>query len=110
MIDGFNFSTTLAKTFLNKVSPGRLLPPQFQADQLIIPFNGPVHQTMAPPSKLAIATSAVQRLVREEESYHEELEQQKIRIQILEETKDSEDAEYQVKQEVGYFCRLRIRC
>lgn len=55
---------------------------------------------MAPPSKLAIATSAVQRLVKEEASYHKELEQQKARIQQLQNSTDDENVEYQVKQEV----------
>ena len=54
---------------------------------------------MAPPSKLAIATSAVQRLVKEEASYHKELEQQKARIQKME-GNSGDDAEYQLKQEV----------
>lgn len=52
---------------------------------------------MAPPSKLAIATSAVQRLVKEEASYHKELEQQKSRVGQLE---SSNGDEYQLKQEV----------
>jgi hypothetical protein len=55
---------------------------------------------MAPPSKLAIATSAVRRLVKEEASYHKEIAQQKVRIQRLEGDKEDENAEYQLKQEV----------
>uniref|UniRef100_A0A093V4G2 Tubulin-specific chaperone A n=1 Tax=Talaromyces marneffei PM1 TaxID=1077442 RepID=A0A093V4G2_TALMA len=39
---------------------------------------------MPPASPLAIATSAVQRLVKEEASYHRELEQQTKRLQKLE--------------------------
>jgi tubulin-specific chaperone A len=58
---------------------------------------------MAPPSPLSIATSAVQRLVKEEASYHHELQQQQQRIQRLEsETGPDEDGnrEYALKQEV----------
>ncbi|KAF2230928.1 tubulin binding cofactor A [Viridothelium virens] len=54
---------------------------------------------MAPPSQLSIATSAVQRLVHEEASYHKELEQQKKRIEKAEQNTDDENAEYQLKQE-----------
>ncbi|KAL9617850.1 MAG: hypothetical protein Q9160_007400 [Pyrenula sp. 1 TL-2023] len=38
---------------------------------------------MPPPSPLAIATSSLQRLVKEEASYHAELKQQEQRIQKL---------------------------
>lgn len=54
---------------------------------------------MAPPSKLAIATSSVRRLIKEEQSYHKELEQHAARIQKLEADKDDENAPYMVKQE-----------
>ncbi|KAF2147098.1 uncharacterized protein K452DRAFT_240271 [Aplosporella prunicola CBS 121167] len=54
---------------------------------------------MAPPSKLAVATSSVVRLVKEEASYHKELEQQQARIQKLESSTSDENAEYQLKQE-----------
>jgi len=54
---------------------------------------------MAPPSKLAIASSAVQRLVKEEASYHKELEQQQGRIHKLESGSGDENAVYQLKQE-----------
>ncbi|KAF2402128.1 tubulin binding cofactor A [Trichodelitschia bisporula] len=54
---------------------------------------------MPPPSKLAIATSSVQRLVKEEASYHKELVQQEARIAKLEKGSDDENAEYQMKQE-----------
>lgn len=56
---------------------------------------------MAPPSKLVIATSAVQRLIKEEASYHKEIEQQKSRIQKLETGSGGENAEYELKQEVS---------
>ncbi|KAF2088395.1 putative tubulin-specific chaperone Rbl2 [Saccharata proteae CBS 121410] len=53
---------------------------------------------MAPPSKLAVATGAVQRLVKEEASYHKELEQQQTRIKKLEGV-GGDNAEYELKQE-----------
>ena len=59
---------------------------------------------MAPPSKLAIASSAVQRLVKEEASYHKELEQQQGRIHKLESGSGDENAVYQLKQEVCEYC------
>jgi hypothetical protein len=56
---------------------------------------------MPPPSQLSIATSSVQRLVKEEASYHKELEKQQARLQSLEANPDGdENAEYQLKQEV----------
>ncbi|KAG9593615.1 hypothetical protein KCU77_g6622, partial [Aureobasidium melanogenum] len=55
---------------------------------------------MAPPSQLAIATSAVNRLVKEEASYHKELEQQQARIEKLKQAgSDDENAEWNLKQE-----------
>ncbi|KAL1953760.1 hypothetical protein VTO42DRAFT_2291 [Malbranchea cinnamomea] len=39
---------------------------------------------MAPPSPLAVATASVNRLVKEEASYHREMESQKKRIEKLE--------------------------
>lgn len=57
---------------------------------------------MAPPSQLAIATSAVQRLVKEEVSYHKELTQQEARLEkIIASNDEDENAEFQLKQEVG---------
>ena len=55
---------------------------------------------MAPPSKLSIATSSVQRLVKEESSYHRELEQQEARIIKLQDENSGENAEYLLRQEV----------
>lgn len=61
---------------------------------------------MAPPSPLAIATQAVQRLVKEESYYHKEQASQEQRIAKLEETiaNDGPDldsnSEYVLKQEV----------
>ncbi|KAK4958713.1 tubulin folding cofactor A [Elasticomyces elasticus] len=54
---------------------------------------------MAPPSQLSIATSSVNRLVKEEASYHKELEQQHARIAKLDEGRGDENAEYQLRQE-----------
>ncbi|KAG4434306.1 hypothetical protein IFR05_010219 [Cadophora sp. M221] len=55
---------------------------------------------MAPPTPLAIATSSLQRLVKEEISYEKELEGQEARLEKILATKDQdENAEYQLKQE-----------
>ncbi|KAI9727274.1 MAG: hypothetical protein M1828_006893 [Chrysothrix sp. TS-e1954] len=54
---------------------------------------------MAPPSQLAIATSSVKRLLKEEQSYHKEQAQQEARIQKLQGDISGENAEYQLKQE-----------
>ncbi|KAL1878642.1 tubulin folding cofactor A [Diaporthe australafricana] len=60
---------------------------------------------MAPPSPLAVATSSVQRLVKEEAYYHKDLTSQQARIANLEKDineKSSdldENAEYVLKQE-----------
>jgi tubulin-specific chaperone A len=62
---------------------------------------------MAPPTPLAIATQAVNRLVKEESYYHKEQASQEKRIQKLEEDikNNSPDldgnAEYILKQEVN---------
>jgi tubulin-specific chaperone A len=62
---------------------------------------------MAPPTPLAIATQAVNRLVKEESYYHKEQASQEKRIAKLEEDikNNSADldsnAEYILKQEVG---------
>ncbi|KAJ5888753.1 hypothetical protein N7495_008794 [Penicillium taxi] len=60
---------------------------------------------MAPRSQIEITTSSVLRLVREEASYHRELEQQAERIKKLEDQKDGDDEnkEYLVKQENRAF-------
>lgn len=59
---------------------------------------------MPAPSPLSIATSSLNRLVKEESSYHKELEQQQARIAKLEggEGQDDENAEYTLKQEVSF--------
>ena len=59
---------------------------------------------MAPSSKITIATSSVLRLVKEEASYHKELEQQQARIEKLDSS--DENAEYTLKQEVILSCTL----
>lgn len=73
-------------------------------------FEFHYHIKMAPPSQLAIATSAVNRLVKEEASYHKELEQQQARIAKLEQGgNDDENADFIFKQEVG-LSSLPILC
>jgi len=76
---------------------------------IIVPYYLSKHQqqiqqeVMAPPSKLAVATSSVRRLVKEEASYHKEIVQQESRIKKLEdnlENNEDGNAEYQLKQEV----------
>lgn len=70
------------------------------------------------PSQLQIATSVLQRLVKEEGSYHKELQQQQARIAKLEAKQgkseqpaddggdDDGNAEYELRQEV----RFALRC
>lgn len=57
---------------------------------------------MAPRSQLEITTSSVIRLVKEEASYHKELQQQTERIKKLEADTagGDENREYTLKQEV----------
>jgi hypothetical protein len=57
---------------------------------------------MAPPSKLAVATGSVTRLVKEEASYHKELVQQEERIKKLEASEGDENKEYTLRQEVSF--------
>lgn len=57
---------------------------------------------MAPPSKLAIATGSVQRLVKEEASYHKEIVQQEERIKKLEASTGDGNKEYTLKQEASH--------
>ena len=62
---------------------------------------------MPPPSQLAIATSSVNRLLKEEASYHKELEQEEAKVQALKEKIDSGagdddgNASFMLKQQVG---------
>ncbi|KAH7364787.1 tubulin binding cofactor A [Rhexocercosporidium sp. MPI-PUGE-AT-0058] len=65
---------------------------------------------MAPPTPLAIATSSLQRLVKEEVSYEKELQGQETRLEKLLATKDQdENAEYQLKQELTSIQRAAIQ-
>jgi tubulin-specific chaperone A len=56
---------------------------------------------MGPPSQLSIATSSLNRLVKDEKSYHREAEHQESRIAKLEQGgSNDENAEYTLRQEV----------
>lgn len=56
---------------------------------------------MAPRSQLEIFTSSVQRLVKEEASYHSEIKQQTERVKKLEaQDEGDENREYLLNQEV----------
>jgi tubulin-specific chaperone A len=55
---------------------------------------------MAPPSKLAISTSVVLRLVKEEASYHREMQQQEASIKKLELNKDDKGDETASPEEI----------
>lgn len=60
---------------------------------------------MPPPTPLAIATGSLQRLVKEEASYHKELVNQEARLEkLLASTEEDENKEYSVKQQVGLNC------
>ena len=54
------------------------------------------------PSQMQISTSALQRLLKEEQSYYKEQEQQEARISKLKNdtSGDDENHDYQLKQEV----------
>ncbi|KAL8692698.1 MAG: hypothetical protein Q9218_002319 [Villophora microphyllina] len=56
---------------------------------------------MPPPSPLAIASSSVQRLLKEETTYRTELESQEKRLRKLENDSGEDDGnrEFQIKQE-----------
>jgi tubulin-specific chaperone A len=57
---------------------------------------------MPAPSKIAIATSVLNRLIKEETSYHKEAESQQKRITKLEtDPSDDENAEFTLRQEVS---------
>lgn len=64
---------------------------------------------MPPPSPLVIATGAVNRLLKEEASYHKELEEQEAQLKAQEEKvksgQEDEDgnATYILKQQVGVW-------
>jgi len=84
--------------------PGNILTrAAFPQHQLLFPRKSidQIKPKMAPPSQLAISTGAVERLVKEEASYHKELKSQEARLDKLLGSKDEdENAEYQLKQEV----------
>lgn len=65
--------------------------------------KGQQHNSKMPaPSQLSIATSALNRLVKEEASYHKEKTIQEVRIAKLEaEQSNDENAEYTLRQEVS---------
>lgn len=64
---------------------------------------------MPAPSPLAIATSSVNRLLKEEASYHKEQKQQETRIKKLEEGgSEDQNADFQLKQEVCTGSRLGL--
>ena len=56
------------------------------------------------PSQVQIATGVLQRLIKEEQSYYKEMEQQKARISKIErgEGDDVDNKEFQLKQEVFF--------
>jgi hypothetical protein len=59
---------------------------------------------MPAPSRLQIATSSLERLLKEEASYHKELEQGEARIRTAEQQNSSdENADYMIRQEVLLF-------
>lgn len=66
---------------------------------------------MPPPTPLAIATQAVQRLVKEETYYHKDQAAQEARIAKLDadlaagRNSDDDNAEFMLKQEVRNFSR-----
>jgi len=78
---------------------------------------------MPPPTQLAIATSSVQRLIKEEASYHKELTKQEARLAQLQQQSQTnggidadENAGFQLKQEMAaieetkaIFPSLRVR-
>jgi hypothetical protein len=61
---------------------------------------------MPAPSKLTIATSVVQRLVKEDASYRKEEKLQEARIEKLSGDSTDENAEYSLNQEVILIARL----
>src|SRR4051794_353200 len=90
--------TATLSRFFNKSSPHHHHPHK----QIHSKHNTQNQQNMAPPSQLAIATSSVQRLVKEEASYEKELVQQRARVEkLVASTEDDGNREYQLKQEVS---------
>lgn len=71
---------------------------------------------MPAPSQLSIATSSVQRLIKEEQQYHKELESQQVRVAKLEKAIADkspdldENAPYTLVQEVRSFVPMLRVC
>lgn len=69
---------------------------------------------MPAPSQLAIASSSLQRLAKEEASYHKELQIQQKSIEKLEKTQTEEtdedrgNQEFKLKQEVCALCHMLL--
>jgi Tubulin binding cofactor A len=66
---------------------------------------------MPPPTPLQIATSSLNRLIKEEASYHKELSQQEGRISKLEASEQDDDGnrEFSLRQEVwSCFCAVLL--
>ncbi|KAF2818360.1 tubulin binding cofactor A [Ophiobolus disseminans] len=62
---------------------------------------------MPPPSKVAVATGSVLRLVKDEASYHKEIVQQEQRIKKLDESEGDENKEYTLRQEKQALAETR---
>jgi tubulin-specific chaperone A len=56
-----------------------------------------------PPTQIQIATSSLERLVKEEASYYKEIDQQQARITKIENGQgdDPDNLDFQLKQEVS---------
>lgn len=65
---------------------------------------------MAPPSQLNIATSSINRLLKEESSYRTELSNQEKRVEKLKggggDSEEAGNREFQLRQEVGLSTHL----
>ena len=61
---------------------------------------------MPPPSSLSIATSSALRLIKEESSYHKELQEQQTRLETLKKEGGDENFEYTLKQQVRQTFKL----
>jgi hypothetical protein len=68
--------------------------------------TSPRPTAMPAPSKVAIATGSVLRLVKEEASYHKEIAQQEERIQKLQDSVGDSNKEYTLKQEVCFISMI----
>jgi Tubulin binding cofactor A len=96
----------------NSKSQATKKPDPDSADTKLLLLSFPVQlpsSIMPAPSKLAIQTAALLRLVKEEASYHKELEGQEQRIKNLEDdsSDENENRDYLIKQEVGGMLALQ---